>query len=416
MSLSCTPASVNHLSSLPTPLLADDRAIDGRWFRLPNALGRYRHLGLSAAQLGLVVAIRGSWTDAGLPEPAIPQLAEDLMTSERQVYEMLADLKAKGYVIVHEHTGPRNERLPNSYSFAPLFAAAEQEMAAHKEAQRAAWQASHADSPPLSCGDSPPLSCQDRANEDVPKMIGNEVSVPPTPVATVSEPSRDEEPLTATDAREERPQRPQGRLDAAYQALVEPLTAIGEELGDRAHPLASATRAYKLMTAARLDVGSFLALMEEARLHTLSAIEARRRNKPPKPVANPMAYYFGVLARLTRPDTAPPPWRTGHARPEAATAPATPAPLPPPSGIWGAITAEAGQVMTSENIARWFTTARQLTHADDVLTVAVPDTFHQRWLDVRLRAKIEQCAARVRPGLQVTFVVQSAMTPLDPAQ
>ncbi|MDQ2829817.1 MAG: hypothetical protein M3Y74_12300, partial [Chloroflexota bacterium] len=76
MSLSSAPASVNHPSSLPTPLLADDRAIDGRWFRLPNALGRYRHLGLSAAQLGLVVAIRGSWTDAGLPEPAIPQLAE----------------------------------------------------------------------------------------------------------------------------------------------------------------------------------------------------------------------------------------------------------------------------------------------------------------------------------------------------
>ncbi len=403
MSLSCTPASVNHPSSLPTPLLADDRAIDGRWFRLPNALGRYRHLGLSAAQLGLVVAIRGSWTDAGLPEPAIPQLAEDLMTSERQVYEMLADLKTKGYVVVHEHTGPRNERLPNSYSFAPLFAAAEREMAAHKEAQRAAWQASRADSPPLSCEDRGGLSCEDRANEDVPKIIGNEVSVPPTPVVTVSEPPHDEKPMTTTDMNEE---RPQGRLDAAYQALVEPLTAIGEELGDRAHPLASATRAYKLMTAARFDVGPFLALMEEARLHTLSAIEARRRNKPPKPIANPMAYYFGVLARLTRRDTAPPPWRTEHATPQpGAASPALPL-TAPPSDTWGAVTAEADQVMTPANIARWFTTARQLADAGDVLTVAVPDAFHQRWLDARLRAKIEQCAARVRPGLQVAFVVQ----------
>ncbi len=413
MSLSCTPAPVNHPSSLPTPLLADDRAIDGRWFRLPNALGRYRHLGLSAAQLGLVVAVRGSWTDVGLPAPAIPQLAEDLMTSERQVYKMLAALTAKGYVVVHEHTGPRNERLPNSYSFAPLFAAAEQEMVAHKEAQRAAWQVSRADSPPLSREDSPPLSRADRANEDVPKMIGNEISVPPTPVAVMSEEPHDEEPLTATDAQEA---RPQGRLDAAYQALVEPLTAIGEELGDRAHPLASATRAYKLMTVARLDVGPFLALMEEARLHTLSAIEARRRNKPPKPVANPMAYYFGVLARLTRPDTAPPPWRSGHAGLHADAAPSAPAPIVPPSDTWEAITAEAGQVMTPENIARWFTPARQLADAGDVLTVAVPDTFHQRWLDARLRAKIEQCAARVRPGLQVAFVVQPVMPLLDQAR
>jgi len=410
MSLSCPPASVNHLSSRPTPLLADDRAIDGRWFRLPNALGRYRHLGLSAAQLGLVVAIRGSWTDAGLPAPAIPQLADDLMTSERQVYEMLADLKAKGYVVVREHTGPRNERLPNSYSFAPLFAAAERDMALHREAQRAAWRASHEDSFPLSCGDSPPLSREDRANEDVPKMIGNEVSVPPTPVAAMSEGPHDEKPLNATDAR------PQGRLDAAYQALVEPLTTIGEELGDRAHPLASATRAYKLMTAARLDVGPFLAVMEEARLHTLTAIEARRRNKPPTPVANPMAYYFGVLARLTRSDTAPPPWRTGHARPGANAAPVTPAPSAPPSDTWEAITAEAGQVMTPGNIARWFTTARQLADAGDVLTVAVPDTFHQRWLDARLRAKIEQCAARVRPGLHVAFVVRPPAAPVDPAR
>jgi len=413
MSLSSAPASVNHPSSLPTPLLADDRAIDGRWFRLPNALGRYRHLGLSAAQLGLVVAIRGSWTDAGLPAPAIPQLAEDLMTSERQVYKMLAALTAKGYVVVHEHTGPRNERLPNSYSFAPLFAAAEQEMAAHKEAQRAAWQASREDTLPLSCENTPPLSAQDRANEDVPKMIGNEVSVPPTPVVAMSEKPHDEELLNVTDASEE---RPQGRLDAAYQALVAPLTAIGEELGDRAHPLASTTRAYKLMTAARLDVGPFLALMEEARLHTLSAIEARRRNKPPKPVANPMAYYFGVLARLTRSDTAPPPWRTGHARPGVATAAVFPLlPTAPPSDTWEAITAEAGQVMTPENIARWFTTARQLAEAGDVLTVAVSDAFHQRWVDVRLRAKIEQCAARVRPGLQIAFVVQPAIPPLDQA-
>jgi len=54
-----------------------------------------------------------------------------------------------------------------------------------------------------------------------------------------------------------------------------------------------------------------------------------------------------------------------------------------------------------------------------VLTVAItgaetPD-FHQQWLDRRLRSLIERCAARVRPGLQVRFVVEAPAPPLDQA-
>ncbi len=187
--------------------------------------------------------------------------------------------------------------------------------------------------------------------------------------------------------------------------VTEPLAAIGEELGDQAHPLASVTRAYKLMTAAGLDVGPFLDLVEEARLHTLSAIQARRRTKPPKPVDTPMAYYFGVLGRLTEPDKYPPQWRTAPPRRRPAVAP-PPAPSSPPSDTWEAVTAEAGQVMTPENIARWFVPAHQVEHAGDVLTVAVPDDFHRQWLDTRLRAKVEQCAERVQPGLHLAFVVR----------
>jgi len=38
--------------------------------------------------------------------------------------------------------------------------------------------------------------------------------------------------------------------------------------------------------------------------------------------------------------------------------------------------------------------------------VAVPDAFSLRWLDERLRAKIETCAGRVLPGTRVLFVVE----------
>jgi len=69
--------------------------------------------------------------------------------------------------------------------------------------------------------------------------------------------------------------------------------------------------------------------------------------------------------------------------------------------------------MTPENVTRWFVPARQVEHGAGMLIVAVPDDFHQQWLDRRLRASIERCAARVQPGLQIAFVVQPALPPLD---
>ncbi len=54
----------------------------------------------------------------------------------------------------------------------------------------------------------------------------------------------------------------------------------------------------------------------------------------------------------------------------------------------------------------------------DVLTVAITgaeaSAFHQQWLDRRLRSLIERCAARVRPGLQLAFVVEACAIPQTP--
>jgi len=96
-------------------------------------------------------------------------------------------------------------------------------------------------------------------------------------------------------------------------------------------------------------------------------------------------------------------------------APASLVPAPPmaeqTADAWGQVRAEIAREVTPENYARWFAPTRQLDQAGDVLTVAITDVdapaFHQQWLDRRLRGLIERCAARVRPGLQVRFVVQS---------
>jgi len=412
MSISSQPASVNSTSILSTSYGARyGEAAEHGCTPLPDVLIRYhRHLGMTYGEWDVTTQILTyKWT-AAHPYPTIEALAHALDVKTRQVQELLASLQHKGLVHVIERPGRSN-----AYDLTPMIEKAHE--LAHLDMRGVQKTCTPLDLPThTGRAAALPLCAADGMQENhIPRGAENlhpkqnyrkqkndiDVSVPPTPVAQVMEPPTNEK-ATAW---------PQARFDTDYQALVEPLAAIGEELGDQAHPLASVTRAYKLMTAARLDVAAFLALVEEARLHTLAAIQARRRNKPPK-VDNPMAYYFGVLARLTQPDKHPPQWRTGppRKRPAAALPPSS-----PPSNTWEAVTAEAVQIMTPENVARWFTPARQLAHVGDVLTVAVPDAFHCQWLDGRLRRSVDRCASSVQPGLQVRFIVEPLTPPLDQA-
>ncbi|MDQ2828023.1 MAG: hypothetical protein M3Y74_03125, partial [Chloroflexota bacterium] len=157
-----------------------------------------------------------------------------------------------------------------------------------------------------------------------------------------------------------------------------------------------------------------------------------RRKAPP--IARPMAYWFDVLrvllddqaAQDAPPASSPPPQRppattTLHnceASPPSVPVLASPAPAQP-ADAWSQVRAEIAREVTPENYARWFAPTRQIADAGDTLTVAItgdeaPD-FHQQWLDRRLRGLIERCAARVRPGLQVRFVVEALAPPLDQA-
>ncbi len=394
MSLSSAPTSVNYLSTaqLPRFILPDYEAFEGEPFKkTPDAVQWVRHIpGWRSCHTDLFLIIRA----AGSRPIGVSWIATRYNADTRRVERLLSEMEAAGWVHIERRVNRAGRDLPNVYDFTPAIIIMDQIAAEMEAAERAERQATapaaEAPTPPVRDTPLPPVR-DTGPYEKVLTYLENDidVSVPPTPVAHALEPTTDQE-ATAW---------PQARLDAEYQALVEPLAAVGEELGDRAHPLATVTRAYKLMTAARLDVGLFLALVEEARLHTLAAIQARRRSKPPKPVDNPMAYYFGVLARLTQPDKYPPQWRTGPPRPVLAV----PSPSSPPSDLWEAITAEAAQVMTPENVARWFTTARQIEQTDDALTVAVPDEFHRRWLDERLRATIERCALMARVEQHIVF-------------
>jgi hypothetical protein len=225
--------------------------------------------------------------------------------------------------------------------------------------------------------------------------------VPPTPVAPIAGPHTDDEAArVAGDPT--RPAQAQRRIDADYQALAGPIAALVERLGDGAQPWASISRGYGLMTRAALDLPAFLALLAEAELLM----------RPSLPhIEKPMAYLFRVVESLMQQGEPPRPTRSttkprsSGASPTSPTSPTSPAPLQT-ADEWGQVRAQLTEILTAENYARWFAPTHQLQCSDGALTVAVPDLFHLRWLDERLRAKIETCAGRVLPGTRVFFVVE----------
>ncbi len=229
--------------------------------------------------------------------------------------------------------------------------------------------------------------------------------MPPTPVAVIADPRTSDAaaPLTgdpASDDTTASPQAvpaapPQRRLDADYQALAGPIAALVERLGDGAPPWASVSRGYGLMTRAGLDLPAFLALLAEAELLM----------RPSLPhIEKPLAYLFRIVESLMH--AAPQPPRAPTKPHSSPPSPASPGPQQT-ADAWGQVRAALAEVLTPENYARWFAPTHQMHYTDGALTVAVPDAFHLRWLDERLRAKIEACAGRVLPGTRVLFVVEA---------
>ena len=406
MSLSSVPASVNPsfvparplvqgVNRYPLPVLAHG------YTPAPNLVRQaWPALGATYAAYFLYETIISYQRSAAPPAIYVAQLAADLQIDPRRIRALTAQLVGRGLLTVGRAIDGRN-----LYDFRPLYA--------HVEAwaQSTAGTAGAADdartAAPPSHPDDTKAALSVRANGRKPAAYEERNnsrldSRPPTPCHEHSEEPDDADP--------------------ERQAVAAAVAGLGVELGDVA-PRSSATRALRAFEISGLTTAVFVQLAHEA-----GRITQRRRRKAP-PIARPMAYWFDVLrvllddqaAQDTPPASSPPARRPRNSdasllRPSPA--PASPAPAQP-ADAWGQVRAEIAREVTPENYARWFAPTRQLAQAGDVLTVAItgaetPD-FHQQWLDRRLRSLIERCAARVRPGLQVRFVVEGLAPPLDQA-
>jgi len=213
--------------------------------------------------------------------------------------------------------------------------------------------------------------------------------------------------------------------DADLQAIDLAVGALSVELGDET-PRASQARAHGLRRNAALSAPAFLALLGEAATRTRtykSSITGRQRDGRHKA----MHYLFAVLHDLInchRHLVLPAPIVVNNAAPM----PASVASNAVSSAVsddtaevdptWRAVLAELRTVLTPGNYARWFRPTSVVSHDENrkELFIGVPNAFHQRWLDQRLRGCIERVLARVAPGVQLTFVVVdgTAATPGSP--
>ncbi len=404
MSLSSAPASVNPSSvrplaqgvnRYPLPVLAHG------YTPAPNLVRQaWPALGATYAAYFLYETIISYQRSAAPPAIYVDQLAADLHIDPRRIRALTAQLVGRGLLAVGRAIDGRN-----LYDFRPLYARVEAWARSIKGAEGAADDARTAAPPSRSDDTKAALSVRANGRKPAAYEDGNNFrldSRPPTPC-------------------HERGKEPDD-LDPERQAVAGAVAGLGVELGDVA-PRSSATRALRAFEISGLTAAVFVQLAHEA-----GRITQRRRRKTP-PIARPMAYWFDVLrvllddqaAQDTPPASSPParrPRSSDASLLRPSPAPASPAPEQP-ADAWGQVRAEIAREVTPENYARWFAPTRQLAQAGDVLTVAITGAetpaFHQQWLDRRLRGLIERCAARVRPGLQVRFVVEALAPPLDQA-
>ena len=408
MSLSSSPASVNPPSARPLAHVANRYplpALAHGYTPAPNLVRQaWPTLGATYAAYFLYETIISYQRSAAPPAIYVAQLAADLHIDPRRIRALTAQLVGRGLLAVGRALDGRN-----LYDFRPLYAHVEAWARSSAGAEGAADDARTA--APTSRSDDTKAALSVRANGRKPAAYeeGNNSrldSRPPTPCH-----ERGEEPDDA---------------DLERQAVAEVVATLGAELGDVA-PRSSATRALRAFEISGLTAAVFVQLAHEA-----GCVTQRRRRKAP-PIARPMAYWFDVLrvllddqaAQDAPPVSSPPPQRppattTLHsceASPASVPVSASPAPEQP-ADAWGQVRAEIAREVTPENYARWFVPTRQIDEAGDVLTVAITGAetpaFHQQWLDRRLRGLIERCAARVRPGLQLAFVVDACAIPSGP--
>ncbi len=429
----------------------------------------YARLGVTEAEMVCVAQLCTYWWSTRDPFPGETAIAARMGKTVRCIQGYLRALEAKGLLRIQAQFSVQGRQQSNAYDLRPFFAAIE---GLARLDGRLDGSPPGAGAGPLTPAPPPTAACPVRPSdahgptqggaEQDPLCVGGTGGGPdnqcrgsgsPTPEegeglcvggAKNSSPQvnpvevepfdLDSIPLTPTEtARTTRADDHRATADGSPddQALAQRIADLSSEFGDDA-PASSLTRARSLGCTAGVPPARLLQLLDEAAARTRARqahIVKRRRDGL---AVNGMPYFFAVLTDLLHPAPprsrpAPDRRRAARRRPPEASgaavdygawtgATAEPAPhagdptatVPEENPTWRRALDELRGDMLRENYARWFGPTRVLDDDGATLRIAVPDAFHQQWLDRRLRPVVERALARIAAGVRVEFVVGEA--------
>jgi len=397
----------------PTIIIEDEVLRQG-FTQLPNFLFQIR--GLShGAKLAYALILSYAW-QGGYCFPGQETLARDLEVSTRSVIEYLKELQASGLIRI-QRRGLGMTNIYHVLRYPPVPSVPETPSEVKKTAHQKMRSTSDQEVDAPSDQDPHP-----RTHQDVQRRSRKEDAAPTkhTPqnaeqqtqdaerAAVVARSQKGVMSVTTTRTTADRPEQAPSATPGASTSTPADL-ARGARAALTAHGVKN-SRLLKELTADPVETLRQIERLRETMAQgavlnpagwLVEAIRGRYGD-PRSDAPIPLPFLFdGVAAQGGGPTKA----NVFGARPAVDDPANSTAPAEAPAGAWARVCAELRATQTRDNYQRWFGPSCALGLVDGVLSVSVPDSFHQQWLDRRLRAAIERAAARCLQDVRIAFVV-----------
>jgi hypothetical protein len=399
-------------------------------------------LGISTGELLLVQYVFQHWRDGRKPCPSVAVLAHEMGKSERMVRYYLNSLQKKGLLALEQQFDEEGGQRSNRFDFGPLLRAVEaveRANIARGGADRRSNQLGNQLQPVGEADCSPPLQSIADTIENHQYVEKDSFGFDPlqlTNAALKKAVFPDTTPVqveatAGTDYTTHDAVAGHGRSvtqDPSFLALSGPVTVLGREFGDEAHPRVSTRRAFNLFLGSRLPMATFLTLLHAAAecTRTSRSFVTTYRSGDASRRKNLVPFWFATLERLVaehgetcrsvgrfgmqeNPNghTALQPSRSNPSYFAQPNATADRAETDSGDPLWDRILRELATVVTPNVFATWLAPTRSLGMEGRTLRIEVPSAFHRQWIESRMSRQIDSTLELLdNEAMAVIFIEQ----------
>ena len=407
----------------------------------------YARLGVGEGELVFIQQVWSYWWDAALPFPSVATIAARMGKTHRQIQHYIRHLRGLGLLRVVERRDAEGGQLSNAYDLRPFLQAVEGLIEREAGPARLADVGISRTTPSivtdLAAGGGVQAAAPGGMHPPAPEINPPEedrylISIPPYPrldgLASMSTARPEAQPrqgrtgsagepaahidghLPSADTAVRRAELPAAAGNSASAELQAVLSRLGRALGDSA-PRSSITRTSRLQARYQLEEGALIDALEEVGRRVLLAMPGiTYRGEQDKP--NAMPYFFASVesglaaSRESRQSGGPrdrrdrrrlaEPGESGPA--ESGVGESSDAGLP----VWNMVRAELQETLAPGVFARHVLPLRASLDPGGMLVLAAQTAFLQRWVELRLRPRIERILQAGSHDVRVLIVATGA--------